>query len=229
MAPPTSSTTKSATRPSLLFSPFRRPSDAVIACLGALAAVTVLNVVFSIYTIHTIRGLLPTTHEWSGSACSLETLLELMSVAAYIGDDFPSDLPIEIPLVGLSVETGEDRLSLYDDEWGTLFPSDGFVRLGPNDRTFHVSVFHQLHCLDVIRVGFLTNQTHALEHRIQHCLRYLRQILTCHADTTLEVDIRQVADGSWTHVANGVGSVHRCKDWTVLRRWVADHSSLPIE
>ena len=190
---------------------------------------TVLNVVFTFYTIHTVRGLLPTTHKWSESTVPLETMFELMSVEAYIGDDFPSDLPIEIPLAGLSVEIGEDHFSLYnDDEWGTLFPSDGFVRLGPNNRTFHVSVFHQLHCLDVIRVGFLTNRTHALEH-IQHCLRYLRQILTCHADTTLEVDIPQVVDGSWTHAANGVGSVHRCKDWTVLRRWVADHPSLPIE
>lgn len=148
---------------------------------------------------------------------------------AYIGDDFPSDLPIEIPLAGLSVETGKDHFSLYDDdEWGTLFPSDGFVRLGPNDRTFHVSLFHQLHCLDVIRVGYLTNRTHTFGH-IQHCLRYLRQILICHADTTLEDDIPQFVDGSWTHAANGVGSVHRCKDWTVLRRWVADHPSLPLE
>lgn len=147
---------------------------------------------------------------------------------AWIGDDFPSELPVEIPLAGLSVETGEDHFSLYDDdEWGTLFPSDGFVRLGPHDRTFHVSLFHQLHCLDVIRVGYLTNRTHTFEH-IQHCLRYLRQILVCHADTTLEDDIPQFVKGSWTHSANGVGSVHRCKDWTVLRQWVADHPSLPL-
>ncbi|KAH0833225.1 hypothetical protein J3R83DRAFT_12285 [Lanmaoa asiatica] len=184
----------------------------VITCLGAFAAVTLLNVVFTFYTIHTVKGLLPNTRHWT-----------------YVGDDFPSDLPVEIPLAGLSVETGEDHFSLYDDdEWGTLFPSDGFVRLGPNDRTFHVSLFHQLHCLDVIRVGYVTNRTHAFEH-IQHCLRYLRQILICHADTTLEDDIPQFVDGSWTHSANGVGSVHRCKDWTVLRRWVADHPSLPLE
>jgi hypothetical protein len=151
------------------------------------------------------------------------------SLEAWIGDDFPSELPLEIPLAGLSVETGEDHFSLYDDdEWGTLFPSDGFVRLGPNDRTFHVSLFHQLHCLDVIRVGYLTNRTHAFDH-IQHCLRYLRQILVCHADTTLEDDIPQFVDGGWTHSANGVGSIHRCKDWTVLRRWAADHPSLPLE
>lgn len=151
-----------------------------------------------------------------------------MFLKAWIGDDFPSELPVKIPIAGLSVEVGEDHFSLYDDdEWGTLFPSDGFVRLGPNDRTFLVSLYHQLHCLDIIRVGYLTNRTHAFEH-IEHCLRYLRQILVCHVDTTLEVDIPQVVDGIWTHSGNGVGSVHRCKDWTVLRQWVTDHPSLPL-
>ncbi|KAF8558179.1 hypothetical protein OG21DRAFT_1405687 [Imleria badia] len=195
----------------MFFRPFRRPSSAAIICFGALAAVTILNVVFTLYTMHTVKSLLPNAREWT-----------------WIGDDFPSELPVEIPLAGLSVETGEDHFSLYDDdEWGTLFPSDGFVRLGPHDRTFHVSLFHQLHCLDVIRVGYLTNRTHTFEH-IQHCLRYLRQILVCHADTTLEDDIPQFVEGSWTHSANGIGSVHRCKDWTVLRQWVADHPSLPL-
>ncbi|KAN0092868.1 protein of unknown function (DUF3328) domain containing protein [Tylopilus felleus] len=209
MAP---SASASAVRLPPLLRPFRQPSSAAIICLGALTAVTLLNVVFTLYTIHTVHDLLPPPREWS-----------------WIGPDFPSELPVEIPLAGLSVETGEDHFSLYDDdEWGTLFPSDGFVRLGPNDRTFLVSLFHQLHCLDVIRVGYLTNRTHAFEH-IQHCLRYLRQILVCHADTTLEDDIPQFLDGSWTHSANGVGSVHRCKDWTVLRKWVAEHPSLPVE
>ncbi|KAI9570566.1 hypothetical protein HD554DRAFT_354217 [Boletus coccyginus] len=204
--------TTGAARLSLLFKPFCQPSHTVIACLGALTAVTVLNVAFTLYTIHIVKDLFPNNREWT-----------------WIGDDFPSELPLEIPLAGLNVQPGEEYFSLYDDdEWGTLFPSDGFIRLGPNDRTFHVSLFHQLHCLDVIRVGYLTNRTHAFEH-IQHCLRYLRQILICHADTTLEDDIPQFVDGSWTHSANSVGSVHKCKDWTVLRRWVADHPSLPLE
>ncbi|KAF8442447.1 hypothetical protein L210DRAFT_3397650 [Boletus edulis BED1] len=210
MTPP--ATRNAPRRLSLLFRPLRQPSNTAIACLSALAAVTILNVIFTLYTIYTINDVLPQTREWS-----------------WIGDDFPSELPVEIPLAGLSVETGEDHFSLYDDdEWGTLFPSDGFVRLGPNDRTFLVSLYHQLHCLDIIRVGYLTNRTHAFEH-IQHCLRYLRQILVCHADTTLEDDIPQFLDGGWTHSANGVGSVHSCKDWTVLRRWVEDHPSLPVE
>ncbi|KAF8843684.1 hypothetical protein BDN67DRAFT_111060 [Paxillus ammoniavirescens] len=216
MAPLTSQTGRKPTHTSsvTLASSLRHPSNSLIACLSVLAVVTALNVAFTVYTITTFKDLLPNPREWT-----------------YIGDDFPSELPVDIPLAGLSVETGEGHFSLYDDdEWGTLFPSQGFVSLGPHDRTFHVSLFHQLHCLDVIRVGYLTNRTHAFEH-IEHCLRYLRQILLCHADTTLEVDIPQwlEEDGRWYHTASGVGSVHRCKDWTVLRRWVSEHPSIPLD
>ncbi|KAF9223684.1 hypothetical protein BS17DRAFT_112202 [Gyrodon lividus] len=208
MAPFTSQARRESTRS------LYHPSSATIACLSVLAVVTILNVAFTVYSVIALKDLLPNPREWT-----------------YIGDDFPSELPIAIPPAGLSVETGEGHFSLYDDdEWGTLFPSQGFVSLGPHDRTFHVSLFHQLHCLDVIRVGYLTNRTHAFEH-IQHCLRYLRQILICHADTTLEVDIPQWSeeDGKWYHTASGVGSVHGCKDWTVLRRWVSEHPSLPLD
>lgn len=135
-----------------------------------------------------------------------------------------------MPEVGLVLSNGDGHFDLWDDEeWGKLFPSDGFARVGPLNRTFVISLYHQFHCLDVIRVGFLVNRTHAAQH-IQHCLRYLRQILLCHADTTLEPDIPQMAaDGRWHHTANGVGAMHRCKDWTVLRKFMEEHPSLPFE
>ncbi|KAG6331159.1 hypothetical protein ID866_7931 [Astraeus odoratus] len=37
------------------------------------------------------------------------------------------------------------------------------------------------------------------------------------------------ADGSWHHTANGVGAVHRCKDWTKLREYMLENPSLPFE
>lgn len=79
MAPLTPRAKTSATRLSLFFRPFRQPSSAVIACLGALAAVTVLNVVFAFYTIRTVKDLLPNTREWSTSTGCPEMLLELTS------------------------------------------------------------------------------------------------------------------------------------------------------
>ncbi|KAG1753370.1 hypothetical protein EDB19DRAFT_1600046, partial [Suillus lakei] len=177
--------------------------------ISVLVLVTIVNVMFTLHSISVLNELLPPAPH----------------VHTYIGDDHPSQLPLELPHVGLELESGEGHFSLYDDDdWGTLFPSDGFVALGPNNRTFLVSLYHQFHCLDIIRVGYVVNRTHAAEH-IQHCLRYLRQALLCHADTTLEVDIPQISqdDGKLYHTANGVGSVHRCRDWTVLRQYMLEH------
>jgi len=190
-------------------------SNVIFACISVLVVLTIVNMMFTLHTISVLDGLLPPTPH----------------VHTYIGDDHPSQLPVELPSVGLSLESGEGHFSLYDDDdWGTLFPSDGFVALGPNNRTFLVSLYHQFHCLDIIRVGYVVNRTHAAEH-IQHCLRYLRQALLCQADTTLEVDIPQISevDGKLYHTANGVGSVHKCRDWTVLRQYMLEHPSIPFE
>ncbi|KAI0676379.1 hypothetical protein C8Q78DRAFT_1065231 [Trametes maxima] len=90
-----------------------------------------------------------------------------------------------------------------------------------------------LHCLDVLRVAFASNRTgtsdpHTRAH-VTHCLRYLRQAVLCHADATLEPDEPGVRDGRWEHAASGVGAVHRCRDWTVLRRYLDAHPAEPLD
>ncbi|KAI0631220.1 hypothetical protein C8Q77DRAFT_1159906 [Trametes polyzona] len=162
---------------------------------------------------------------------------------SYIGDDFPAQLPLKLPPAALVLSTDAAHFGLTADaDWGALFPlSDGFTTLrgppapsspgtgagdGPR-RTFLVSMVHQLHCLDVLRVAFAANRTGAAAHAA-HCLRYLRQTVLCHADTTLEPDEPGVRDGRWEHAASGVGAVHRCRDWTVLRRWLDAHPAEPI-
>ncbi len=130
------------------------------------------------------------------------------------------------------------RFSLHaDDDWASLFPaSDGFVDLHssspgsssePHARTFLVSVVHQLHCLDVFRVGFATNRS-GYAHHVEHCLRYMLQIVLCQADTTLEVDEPGVRNGKWVHAAGGVGSVRECKDWKALWRYLDEHAAGPV-
>ncbi|RDX45175.1 hypothetical protein OH76DRAFT_1486491 [Lentinus brumalis] len=168
---------------------------------------------FILYLLNALEAMLPTEHQYT-----------------YVEDDFPSQLPLRLPSVGLALANGAPHFSLYaDDDWGTLFPeSDGFTDLGPNKRTFLISFVHQLHCLDVFRVGFVTNRT-GFAHHVEHCLRYMRQAVLCYADTTLEVDHPGLLDGKWEHAANGVGSVHRCKDWTVLREYMDEHPAGPIE
>lgn len=140
---------------------------------------------------------------------------------------------LDLPQVGLVLESGKPHFSLRsDNEWGTIFPKgNGFINIETSDthnRTFAISMIHQLHCLDVIRVGFVVNRTGSAAH-IQHCLRLLRQIVLCNADATLEVASPGVIEGG--HIVDegvGVGAVHRCKDWTALRDYMDEHAAGPI-
>ena len=132
--------------------------------------------------------------------------------------------------MGLSLDSGEPYFSIYaDDEWGTQFPSDGFVDVTvpvpDNDgrnrtRTFLVSMVHQMHCLDAFRVGFATNRTTESAHHVEHCLRYMLQLVLCHADATLERDEPGIRDGRWAHASSGVGAAHQCRDWRALWAWM---------
>jgi len=183
------------------------PNLSAVAFVGLLL-VTVLNVAFTTYSTAQLQRLLPPPpreYTWEG-------------------DDFPAQLPIPQDVVGLNMLSGVPYFTLHaDDEWATLFPSDGFTPLGPNGRPFEVSMVHQLHCLDVIRVGFVTNGTDAPGH-ILHCLRQLRQAVLCLADRTLEAtEEKLLPDGSTTHGASGVDMVHRCHDWTVVHNYLEAH------
>ena len=149
-------------------------------------------------------------------------------LSAFQGGDYPAELPLHVPDVGMPLDGSEDHFSLLDDEeWGTQFPADGFTDLGPSQRPFIIAMFHQMHCLDVIRVGFVTNRTGSAHH-ITHCLRYLRQTILCKADTTLEETHFKYTGNEWRAGSNGVGMIHRCRDWTAvfeyLREFPSKHS-----
>lgn len=197
------------------------------------------NMLFILGLIRVLTGLIPPEEEYSEPQPSLPwagtTTDPFRRRIAYVGNDFPAQLPLKLPPAALVLSSDATHFSLFaDDDWGTLFPlSDGFTTLraagsaNAPGRTFLVSMVHQLHCLDVLRVAFVTNRTGAAHH-VEHCLRYLRQTVLCHADTTLEPDEPGVRDGRWEHAASGVGAVHRCRDWTVLRRWLDDHPAEPL-
>lgn len=139
---------------------------------------------------------------------------------SWLGNNHPDQLPIHIGRVALVWDDPSDWGLLEDDQWGSLFETDGFTKVGPHNRTFQISMMHQLHCLDVIRVGFVTNRT-GFAHHIEHCLRYLRQSVLCCADDTLEETHPRLNDaGEWVYAASGTGMVHECKDWTAIRRYM---------
>ncbi|KAI0059992.1 hypothetical protein BV25DRAFT_1828412 [Artomyces pyxidatus] len=109
------------------------------------------------------------------------------------------------------------RYSVYraygEADWETQFPSGGgVVHLGTDNRTFAVSMFHQLHCLGRIRSAISTNAGASPE--VEHCFNYLRQMMLCQADVALEpVVADEFAVGDFLNV-------HTCKDWSAVYREV---------
>lgn len=183
------------------------PSATTLVLAFALLLVTVLNALTTHHYEVRLRAITP----------------PVPKDYSWLGNDHPDQLPIHVGRVALVWDNPHDWGLLDDDQWGSLFETDGFSKVGPNERTFQISMMHQLHCLDVIRVGFVTNRT-GFAHHIEHCLRYLRQSVLCCADTTLEEDEPQLdPDGNWVHAASGDNMVHECRDWTVVRRYMNEH------
>lgn len=84
-----------------------------------------------------------------------------------------------------------------------------------------MSVFHQLHCLSYLAEHYQQGYggielTEEVAHHSAHCFNYLRQGITCAADTTLE---GKTGDGP------GEGSEHECVDYDALLEWANDHAA----
>ncbi|EGN98534.1 hypothetical protein SERLA73DRAFT_183584 [Serpula lacrymans var. lacrymans S7.3] len=146
---------------------------------------------------------------------------------SYVGDDHPTELPIRLDSVAMTFENTDrygtaGTMSWYD--WHSLdhFPKGhGFVRLGPDGRIFGVSMFHQIHCLDMIRESFIKG----VNSHSGHCLNFLRQAILCNSDITLD-PINIEIDGKIVGT-DGTGVTHVCRDWTQIYDFVRENHNGP--
>ncbi|KAG7443404.1 uncharacterized protein BT62DRAFT_953537 [Guyanagaster necrorhizus] len=134
----------------------------------------------------------------------------------FISDDVPLYFPSQAGLAAMFIEetvhySFDD--AGYNEWWIGEAEGNGTVRLGPQNRLFSVSFWHQLHCLRVMHAGFkaevvsLDDLLHA-----QHCLNLLRQWILCHADTALEPN-----DFTQRNFKYDRGNqLHVCNDWDTL-------------
>jgi hypothetical protein len=133
----------------------------------------------------------------------------------YIDDNFPVSLPLRLKEVAMVVEDTPHYQLDDDSEWATLFPtSSGFVHLGPDYVPFRLSMFHQLHCLDMTRTSLLLilqNKSIALPKHTKHCLDYLRQMALCAADVHLEPVAPYLLK-----LGVDPSGIHRCWDWSAV-------------
>ncbi|KAF9466023.1 hypothetical protein BDZ94DRAFT_1319975 [Collybia nuda] len=148
----------------------------------------------------------------------LASRLDTHTDYSYLGADHPERWPIEQPRV-LGAFDNSNRYHLDSPEgiaeWASLIPPNGgVIHLGKAGEPFTVSMIHQLRCLDIIREYFVSNDAGRAKtvSSTRHCLNYIRQMVTCRADTFLE-PFRSSSNNKGPVDLTGV---YECKDWEAV-------------
>ncbi|ETS88115.1 hypothetical protein PFICI_01943 [Pestalotiopsis fici W106-1] len=149
---------------------------------------------------------------------------------------------LDAPLKGSSIYVGDPKPEI-DDAWGDLVryantrvQAEDLERINRtsvplNDAEggflVNLNVFHHLHCLNKIRKQLYNDYyqdwhspSAQLEH-VNHCIEYLRQVVMCNADITMQTfdwidDYRR----PWPNFK----IQHECKNWDALTDWAKEHS-----
>lgn len=152
------------------------------------------------------------SYQLEKSRCTFLECFADFTTAAFEAHDYPSYYPIDLPAVMLTPEnTLHYQIYTADatTEWASIFPpGGGFLRLGAAGRPFGLSLFHQMHCLARIREAM--NSHHSNVH-VHHCFNYLRQMILCDANPTLEPVIPILGRKSVNAEVPRV-----CRDWSKL-------------
>ncbi|KAF2010397.1 hypothetical protein BU24DRAFT_427525 [Aaosphaeria arxii CBS 175.79] len=171
----------------------------------------------------------------------------------------PASKPIQlkdpvglVPEVTETFQAHEDFMKPFTgekDAWSKLLPPGrGFVfvpeprEYGLNEgqetpwgEIFSVSLFHQIHCLGLLRKQYWTLLNHvasgdqeaALKESLKqqenthtgHCFDYLRQALMCAGDMSMEWP-RDEPDGSKRRHVDGWDIPHKCKSWDTIWQYM---------
>ena len=112
-----------------------------------------------------------------------------------------------------------------DSDWASLFPAnDGRIPSPSNpDEEVMLSMHHQLHCLNIIRIAYLGLHTAPstmppVDYAdVDMCLEQLRQHVMCNCDLTLEPTVLvRLRNGVIAPGSNGIDVGHRCLNWEKL-------------
>ncbi|KIP09674.1 hypothetical protein PHLGIDRAFT_126117 [Phlebiopsis gigantea 11061_1 CR5-6] len=97
------------------------------------------------------------------------------------------------------------------DEWAALYPGNGLVHLGRDQEPHTVAMLHQLRCIDFVRDQITRPAAARDGGQTRHCMNYLREMLMCHADDTLDAY-------QYVHKTRALDAqpVRRCRDWRAV-------------
>jgi hypothetical protein len=71
-------------------------------------------------------------------------------------------------------------------DWKALRAPDHIYPVDSSGRRHHVTMFHQLHCLDVLRGEVANTTPRNFSSEAQHCMNYMRQMAMCQSRLHLE-------------------------------------------
>jgi len=126
----------------------------------------------------------------------------------------------------ISYPFSNDRYHITSDsDWASLFPTNNGRIPSPinPDEEVMLSMHHQLHCLNIIRIAYLGLHTTPstmppVDYAdVDMCLEQLRQHIMCNSDLTLEPTVLfRMKNGVIVPGSSGVGVEHRCLNWEKL-------------
>ncbi|KAK7676297.1 hypothetical protein QCA50_020751 [Cerrena zonata] len=115
-------------------------------------------------------------------------------------------------------------------DWDAIVPPGrGFIRYdeGGEEKYYAATLYHQIHCLNNLEAVFRAYRNGSALHvdaHLMHCFGYLRQLVLCAADTTLEPSETVVnRHGQVRHIVFGTGAMHQCRDWRQVWDYAAEN------
>ncbi|TFY70295.1 hypothetical protein EVG20_g2712 [Dentipellis fragilis] len=183
------------------------PSRAIWTFTSTLVILSIVSIALTYYFFLLASDIKFTTPLLSAGIESLDRY-------TYEGDDFPRLPSVDLnhPVQMVMEESMHYGLSGTEafNEWRYMMSYGAGIRLGPKERTFSVSMFHQLHCLRYFHLeltGRKGNEAH-----LKHCTDVLRQMILCGADLTLEPGDFAIRN----FTGDPVGITHICRDWEIV-------------
>ncbi|KAH7348465.1 hypothetical protein BKA65DRAFT_427480 [Rhexocercosporidium sp. MPI-PUGE-AT-0058] len=130
--------------------------------------------------------------------------------------------------------TGMGFVSIKDPKRYGLLDGVSNPHMPPDVQNYGVSMYHQLHCLMMIRTlywqalrgdrNLKMDENDDLEEEmghVNHCFDYIRQGIMCAGDMSIE-SAADPRDGEGPHIS-GIGMRHECKSWSASRKWMDEN------
>ncbi|KAJ7573308.1 hypothetical protein C8J56DRAFT_506558 [Mycena floridula] len=170
--------------------------------LNLVAALTIMLSIMSIWTTHHL--MIRVVMQKDNHAYGYTNIGTIHAASQVLERQFRNQVQITVE------ETVRYRFPSEEApmEWYSSYPLGfGTFRIA-NQKTLFVSMVHQYHCIETFgRQLTRTNRTRDWGH-LHHCLNYIREMVLCHPDLTLEP-----GDFSTRNFTiDRIGATHTCRD-----------------